>query len=398
MVGRPFASNQQIDFKDYLNNKKSVEIIKGSKSQNTGLNYFPSYNDFIQLAKSFYKYSNTNSNKIQEPLDLFDKSISTHVYNQIIDHIKSCSFCSNCKNTNNLPNCPYVKSTLYSIYNNENGINKSQNSFYFPNKIDISDWCNKQCAPVISTPNIYVKPLKEDNNYSSIPYFVDIDNNSLQNSILTIAFLSNQVDENVNLKQYSVSFKTIYLEYNYFKKLMFDTNLNDFHINSSNRLNNTILFANQICNNIPFVLTDYLLKAYVELNETTRNSLTREKVLRLDKETSDIISILDVKSKQVSLNWDTNIIPTLIISNIITPSTSSKSSANVIFSINVLYYCKSLELNLNMNFYFQTDIPGYVNTYKSSNKTVLKKELTSRSKNRVSNIKNNLCGNYNLCK
>lgn len=397
MVGRPFASNQQIDFKDYINNKKSVEIIKGSKSQNSNLDYFISYNDFIQLAKSFYKYSNSNSDIIKEPLGLFDKTTSSHVYNQIVDHIKYCSYCNNCQNINNLPNCPYIKSTLYSIYSNENGINKSQNSFYFPNKIDINDWCykhTKQCIPE-SIPSY--KPLKLTSSQNTVPYFVDIDTIALQDPIPIIAYISNFKEEKQNIKQYSISFKTIYLEYNYFKKLLFDTNLNDFHISSSNRLNETLIFSNQMCNNIPFVLTDYLLKAYDELNETTRNSLSRETVLRLDKETSSIISMLDVKSKQVSLNWDNDIIPNLINNKIIQPSNTNKSNANITFSINVLYYCKSLQLNLSMNFYFQTDIPGYTNIYKF-NKNILKKEFTNRNKNRANNIKNNLCGNYNLCK
>jgi hypothetical protein len=170
--------------------------------------------------------------------------------------------------------------------------------------------------------------------------------------------------------------------------------LNDFHISSSNRLNETILFTNQICNSIPFVLTDHLLKAYEELNETNRNCLSRETVLKLDKETSNIISIFDIKAKQVSLNWEQDIITNLIINKIIEPSSKNKSSANITFSINILYYCKSLQLNLNMNFYFQTDIPGYINIY-NVNKNVLKKEFTNRSKNRVNNLKNNLCGNYN---
>jgi hypothetical protein len=178
---------------------------------------------------------------------------------------------------------------------------------------------------------------------------------------------------------------------------LFDTILNDFHISSSNRLNDTLIFNNQICNDNPFDLKDYLLKAYEELNETTRNSLSREIVLRVDKETSGIISILDVKSKQVSLNWDQDIMTNLINNRIIEPSSKNKSSANITFSINVLYYCKSLQVNLNMNFYFQTDIPGYNNIFKV-NKNSLKKEFTNRSKNRLSNIKNNLCGNYNLCK
>ena len=406
MGSRPFASNQQIDFKDYLNNKKSIEIIKGTKSQNSNLNYFLSYNDFIQLAKSFFKYSSSNSNseKIQEPLGLFDKTISSRVYNQITDHIQTCSFCINCQTMNNLPNCPYVKSTLYSIYNNENGVNKKQNAFYFPNKIDVSDWCYKQCTSN-NPPSNYssYKPLKEkaESQDHPIPYFVNIDTVSLQDPILIIAFLSNNKEENTNLKQYSISFKTIYLDYEYLKKLMFDSISNDFHISYSNRLNNVLTFGNQLCNDKIFVLSDQLLKAYEELNEVSRNSLKKETMLRLDKETSSITSILDVNSKQISLNWDLDIIPHLITNKIIIPSNKNTSSASVLFSINVLYYCKCLQLNLSMNFYFQTDIPGYENTSKW-NKISFKQELTttttSRSKSRINNIKNNLCGNYNLCK
>lgn len=217
--------------------------------------------------------------------------------------------------------------------------------------------------------NITYKPLKLANNnenslQNTFPYFINASSKTLKDSVLIIAFISNFNNEIQNIKQYSVSFQTIYLEYNYLKKLLFDTNLNDFYISPSNRLNDTLLFNKQMCNDLPFVLTDYLLKAYEELNETTRNSLPRETIMRLDKETSNIISIVDVKPKQVSLNWDQDILTNLLTNKIIEPTSIKNLGANVTFSINVLYFSETLQLNLSMNFYFQTDIPGYNNIHK----------------------------------
>lgn len=53
MGSRPFANNNNINFNDYINNKKSIEKLKNIQSQNRNLNQFLSYSDFIQLTKTF---------------------------------------------------------------------------------------------------------------------------------------------------------------------------------------------------------------------------------------------------------------------------------------------------------------------------------------------------------
>lgn len=427
MGSRPFANNNNINFNDYINNKKSIEKLKNIQSQNRNLNQFLSYSDFIQLTKTFYKYSNVLSEIINEPLSLYDSPNSTIIYNNVINHIQNCSYCKRCQNSLQITNCKEIKNTLYSLYNLENGLNKKKNGILFPSKINIQEWCKYSCSQATNTPcskktNVSSLPSKQNlsrvrknnaglsknnnsnsyklhfsNNLNNLNIiYVEEDPNVIHVESLLIAFFSN-IKETVDCKEYSIRFKTIYLEYDYFKTLFYSSPLGNFHVADTNHYNIILLLSSQLYLDIQFDLFSTLLKAYEELFFKSRNSIPMETIVLLNKEVNLLLSIFDFNEKQVTLNLVEDVIPTLQ-NKIIFLSSNTKDEAYVTFTINIMYYCKTLDFNLSMNFYYKTGITGFVckkDGWKNIQNNIAFSDVNP---SKLNNKSNNLCGSNNICK
>lgn len=427
MGSRPFANNNNINFNDYINNKKSIEKLKNIQSQNRNLNQFLSYSDFIQLTKTFYKYSNVLSEIINEPLLLYDSPNSTIIYNNVINHVQNCSYCKRCQNSLQITNCKEIKNTLYSLYSLENGLNRKKNGIVFPSKINIQDWCKYSCSQATNTPcikktNVSSLPSKQkltrvrknniglskNNNNNSYKLnfsnnlnnlniiYVEEDPNIIHEESLLIAFFSN-IKETVNCKEYSIRFKTIYLEYDYFKTLFYSSPLGNFHVADTNHYNIILLLSTQLYLDIQFDLFSTLLKAYEELFLKSRNSIPMETIVLLNKEVNLLLSIFDFNEKQVTLNLVEDVIPTLQ-NKIIFLSSNTKDEAYVTFTINIMYYCKALDFNLSMNFYYKTGITGFIckkDGWKNVQNNIAFSDVKS---SKLNNKSNNLCGSNNICK
>ena len=454
MGKRPFSTNNNNNFSDYISNKKSVEIMKSIKSTNNNLNYFFSYNDFIQLAKTFFNYTNKYP-FIMEPQSLFNSSDITSTYNDITSHIQNCSYCKHCNNASQLTNCSEIKNTLHLLKKNQ--INKGK-GFYFPTNLNINNWCNNENVNKSDKSNMNSIPIHNNKNNlfsksnvdksnvdksnmnnipihnnknnpfgnsisisisnNLFPYFVDEDPNLVKDETIIIAFFSN-MKEKITCKEYKINFKTIFLEFDYFQKLFYNSPLGNFYITESNHMNTILLLSTQLYLNTPFVLLNTLFKAYEELNFVSKNTLSMEKKILLEKEVASIHSLLDINEKQISMNWKEDIMPKLV-NNTIIPTNNNNDTAYVTLTINIVYYCKVLNINLSMNTYYKIGIEGYVNNFDGWKKTnillennniqvennniqvennnIQVEKPTIKKVKVMNNSKNNLCGNYDLCK
>lgn len=379
-MSRPFSHNKEINCKDYINNKRSVAIIKGKISQNLQLDSLLGYTNFLQLAQSFFKYTYQKNFNKQIPWNLQDSFQTKNTYNKIKQHIKTCSYCKYCSNQFKLIQCCNIQDTLYSLYSIENNKTKNQNGIYFPKKLNAKDWCLVNARNSLDT---YFKlpipcnpckvlnkkdDLEENNietdllNTSGKPFtyrFINENPDSIRDEILIIAFFSNTSKTN-NTKIYNIEFKTIQISFEYFETLFYNSSLGNFHITNSNRLNPLLLLSTHLYLNVPFVLSDIIYVAYEELNLISRNTLSMEKTLSVNKEILNILSFLDLNEKLITLNWHDDIIPKLITDNIICPSFEN-DQADVTFCINCIYYCEPLDISLSMNLYLKTSIPDYRN-------------------------------------
>jgi hypothetical protein len=144
---RVFSHLNDINFNDYIKNKRGVEIIKNIKSKigSNVIKYFYSYSDFITLAKVYYKYLTRGQVGIQVPTNILNTNTSFLVYDKVNAHVNSCKYCYNLKlSCNDLLNCNDLLGILYPygkyISNNINKI------MYFPSRIDLNNWCSDDCS------------------------------------------------------------------------------------------------------------------------------------------------------------------------------------------------------------------------------------------------------------
>jgi len=142
MSKRVFSNMNNLNFCDYNNLKKGIEIMKNKKSQNLTLDYFFSYSDFLTLTKIFFKY---NNNVISEkvPFNIIEGTESFDIYNKMSLHINNCEVCKNSNsNFECLMNCKEIKNILYPL--GKYFTNEKNGTIYFPNKLNINEFCVKQ--------------------------------------------------------------------------------------------------------------------------------------------------------------------------------------------------------------------------------------------------------------
>jgi len=374
---RPFSHNKEINCKDYINNKRSIAIIKGTISQNLQLNNTIDYTSFLQMAQTFFKYTYEKNFNKNIPWNIQDSYQTKNIYDKLIQHMKTCNYCKYCSNQFKLIHCSNIQDTLYSLYSVINNKTKNQNAIYYPKKLNANDWCVMYSKnntyyklPTACTPckDWNKKDVEEKDDYIETD-FMDIvgkpfsfrfinDDNGVKDEIIIIAFFSNSF-QITNSKIYNIEFKTIQINYEYFQTLFYNSSLGNFHITSSNRLNPILLLSTQLYLNTPFVLSDLIYVAYEELKLISRNTIPMEKTILINKEILNLLSFIDLNEKLVTLNWADDVIPKLIMDRIICESLHD--SAEVTFCINSVYYCAPLDISISMNLYLKTDIPGYRN-------------------------------------
>jgi len=144
MSKRVFSNMNNLNFCDYNNLKKGFEIIKNKKSQNLTLDYFFSYSDFLTLTKVFFKYNNSNNNNYENvPFSIIEGTESFDIYSKISLHINNCEECKNSNsNYEYLLNCKEITNILYPI--GKYITNEKNDCIYFPNKLNINEFCIKQ--------------------------------------------------------------------------------------------------------------------------------------------------------------------------------------------------------------------------------------------------------------
>ena len=131
---RVFSHNNDINFNDFLKNKKGKEIIKNMKSKNTNFTKFQNYDLFKIITKTYYKYQ-TNRSDIKIPINIDDSKTSFLIYNDIFLHTKHCHYCQ--YNKENFKNCKELIHILRGKYI-ESPIS---NNIFLHNRINIDDYC-----------------------------------------------------------------------------------------------------------------------------------------------------------------------------------------------------------------------------------------------------------------
>jgi hypothetical protein len=164
---RVFSHSNDINFNDYIKNKKGVEMIKNKKSKigPTIIKYFYSYDDFINLTKVYYKYLTKGHIGIQVPTNILNTNSSFLIYDKINAHVNSCKYCYNLEpKCHELLNCDELLGILYPYGKYiSNNINKNM---YFPGRIDLSNWCCN--TDVICEANNDINNDSDDSSNSNI--------------------------------------------------------------------------------------------------------------------------------------------------------------------------------------------------------------------------------------
>ena len=161
---RVFSHLNDINFNDYIKNKRGVEIIKNTKSKIGPkiIKDFNSYSDFINLAKVYYKYLTKGQIGILVPTNILNTNTSFLIYDKVNAHINSCKYCYNLDmKCDDFLKCDDLLGILYPYGKYiSNNINKNM---YFPCRIDLNNWCNQSliCEPNIDFDNNIDKPEKK---------------------------------------------------------------------------------------------------------------------------------------------------------------------------------------------------------------------------------------------
>jgi len=149
---RVFSNNQDATFRDYLANKKGVEMMKYIKSTSKSNKIkFLSYEEFMNLTRTFSKNSNILGTDMDMKMSMEDKTTGSIYYEKILTHMSSCSICKENKNPTTLFDCNGIKNIIYAY---ENHFNNTEKNIY-QKGIDLNRWC-KKCD------NSYDFPISDD--------------------------------------------------------------------------------------------------------------------------------------------------------------------------------------------------------------------------------------------
>lgn len=159
---RVFSNSYTTDYIEYIKNKQGIENLKAIKynPRNKLINKFISYEQFIILSKSYYKYKNVDNCVLYPTKNLYNSNISyinKNINNHrddtfLVEKNKTQNYHCGCSNkhkppiveTNNDNNdnndkCKLLNPVLYPYGKYDS--NKISN-LCFPYKLNLDKWCS----------------------------------------------------------------------------------------------------------------------------------------------------------------------------------------------------------------------------------------------------------------
>jgi hypothetical protein len=147
---RVFSNNKDINYQDYMNNKKGIALIHYQKSiGRQKMNRFLSYQEFLILTRTFFLYSQKHRNLLKAPFTIYQATISKVSYDKTNEHISSCDFCLHVKDPQDFLKCREFLNVLYPY---GHYLSESQ-EIYYPSTLDLTKWCSfcNDKEPIIDT-------------------------------------------------------------------------------------------------------------------------------------------------------------------------------------------------------------------------------------------------------
>jgi len=138
---RVFANNNDINYQDYMNNKKGIAMIQNQKSiGRQRIQRFLSYQEFIILTRTFFLYSQKRRNLFKAPFTIYQSTVSKVSFDKINEHVSSCNFCLYARDPEDFLKCREIQNILYPY---GHYLGESQ-EIYYPSTLDLTKWCH-QC-------------------------------------------------------------------------------------------------------------------------------------------------------------------------------------------------------------------------------------------------------------
>lgn len=218
---RVFSNETDMSFDEYLSSKKGIEILKTMKNQlknnrnvkiqNNNIISYLSYNDFLNLSKTFFNNTYKKDTNCNAPFSISNIKTSYICYEKINAHIKNCSLCKNNTDVNSLCNCKEIKNILYPYGN----YYATEKQLFFPNKINLNEWCNlcknnKNCD--CNKNNISENNWNNDDNNSNTDINYDFDE-STTNTDINYDFDESNTDTDINY-DFDDSSSDVNIDYN----------------------------------------------------------------------------------------------------------------------------------------------------------------------------------------
>ena len=192
-----FPKNETLNYNDYLNRKKGITIINNKKSYGSKIKYFMSYNEFINILKTYFYYLSKNNISRVPTKTLNQSNNSVVLYDKIKQH---CYTCNECSYHNNFceSSCETLKRVLYpygvnfdyysSFTNNSNInfdlINNCNTKSKYCDKSNIISSCSREWYPVpIINKDKDCSNYKSCDNYKSSNVTIHNHNNTIINGV-----------------------------------------------------------------------------------------------------------------------------------------------------------------------------------------------------------------------
>ena len=138
---RVFSNNNDINYQDYMNNKKGIAIIQNKKSIGCQkIKRFLSYQEFIILTRTFFLYSQKKRNLFKAPFTIYQATISKVSFSKINEHVSACDFCFYARDPEDFLRCREIQNILYPY---GHYLGESQ-EIHYPSTLDLTKWCH-QC-------------------------------------------------------------------------------------------------------------------------------------------------------------------------------------------------------------------------------------------------------------
>ena len=152
-----FSHSEPIDYNDYLKMKCGETILKNIKKRNNNacINSFLNYQDFLNMTKSYYKYLHYPTCTKHLLTNVYETNESYIHYQHLLNHLNTCNNCSKITSLEKIQ-CNQLLNILYpyGIYNK-----LQESNIFFPNKINLKDWCTNNKKKICNEPDNYINTL-----------------------------------------------------------------------------------------------------------------------------------------------------------------------------------------------------------------------------------------------